>query len=812
MRLKKETERIDDDMMMNMNVIVCPVAMKRKRQQQRQQQRPGRRKKLTAITGTMPKRRREDAPGTVQKYLVENSVIYAESRKKLRTQQHTLFEKFITNITAYLAPGNLQEAPVTESTLTRDFHAGLLGHPKPILRALQRFGDCGIHKDIIRALHTKPQPQPLTEDDMRMFKDWRMYMTGVGTGTGTGTQTMSSHALTPSKFLQVLNTARRNHLDIANAAKLEVRVAARFCLVHGQRNSARVALLLASGFGNTYLDRQIQQYAEDYAEAKSTADELFPASPSTALDVTHLFLDLSDKMGRFRDFLAEVHEVHEFHEVHEVHELLHERVKGLREVVRGMGCGYSALLTLLCRLAEKANRCDIARLLVPAVDILTRVKNLSPWHHSLCEEVARAEEVRGFGSTSYPVNRLRHKMSCFANLILCFEHYLSAEKKIPCLQTFMQSALVADVRRALQVMASNRVVRNDLVKSDKHVHHAKRFVETALHFVRLLKPHWGRCADSLDQLKTQDILGSVPNRRIAADSNQRRAYTDDELARMMDMTMNPAEALFIALLTQVGLRVGALAHLRYDMILTDQHKPRDTCRVPEKGGKPRVFLPSKLLQDKIQALSDHLRQTNPDLSDNLRGCYVLNLRNIRRPLRVATLEQQLRAIGKRAGIEGVHVHPHAFRHTVVNKLVAAGNSLDLISKWLGHSDVKTTTYFYWVPTTEDIRRKMIDPFEDSYRETTTATTATTTTQAQQHTTSGILEAANLKVELCRLIISKFLTDEESAKKVRQQLPDLDLMITTIDRPLALEAIDMIDERNDTQEKEDIEDMQETFAR
>ena len=43
---------------------------------------------------------------------------------------------------------------------------------------------------------------------------------------------------------------------------------------------------------------------------------------------------------------------------------------------------------------------------------------------------------------------------------------------------------------------------------------------------------------------------------------------------------------------------------------------------------------------------------------------------------------------------GAHRHPHTARHTVVHELFAAGNSVALISKFMGHRTVQTTNYYY----------------------------------------------------------------------------------------------------------------------
>ena len=74
------------------------------------------------------------------------------------------------------------------------------------------------------------------------------------------------------------------------------------------------------------------------------------------------------------------------------------------------------------------------------------------------------------------------------------------------------------------------------------------------------------------------------------------------------------------------------------------------------------------------------------------------------------------AIARKAGIEGVSVHAHAFRHTIVGKLMDAGNSLELVSKYMGHSSLDVTGTYYWVPTIQEVTEKLNNPFTGAYQE------------------------------------------------------------------------------------------------
>ena len=64
----------------------------------------------------------------------------------------------------------------------------------------------------------------------------------------------------------------------------------------------------------------------------------------------------------------------------------------------------------------------------------------------------------------------------------------------------------------------------------------------------------------------------------------------------------------------------------------------------------------------------------------------------------------------------MHVHPHAFRHTLVCNLMGAGNSLEAVSKYMGHKSVGTTNAHYWVTTVEDLHKKIINPMSDKFQQ------------------------------------------------------------------------------------------------
>ena len=61
----------------------------------------------------------------------------------------------------------------------------------------------------------------------------------------------------------------------------------------------------------------------------------------------------------------------------------------------------------------------------------------------------------------------------------------------------------------------------------------------------------------------------------------------------------------------------------------------------------------------------------------------------------------------------MHMHPHAFRHTLVNKLMSTGNDMTKISRYIGHSSSHTTEKYYWTSTITEVASSMNIPWLSS---------------------------------------------------------------------------------------------------
>ncbi len=156
-----------------------------------------------------------------------------------------------------------------------------------------------------------------------------------------------------------------------------------------------------------------------------------------------------------------------------------------------------------------------------------------------------------------------------------------------------------------------------------------------------------------------------------------------------ERTFRDRAILFVALKT--ALRAQELVQLRWSQIM-ETPEGEILFRFLGKGSKVRYAAPG------IQALayvrdyherflrnSDHLFLSMPDRGKS----------NQRHPLSTRGLQKIVAAWGK-VTCSGRSVHPHALRHTAVQKAMDLGESI-LAQKLAGHSSPTTTSKFYTRP-------------------------------------------------------------------------------------------------------------------
>ncbi len=208
-----------------------------------------------------------------------------------------------------------------------------------------------------------------------------------------------------------------------------------------------------------------------------------------------------------------------------------------------------------------------------------------------------------------------------------------------------------------------------------------------------------------------DLIPSNPAegvRSVAEEPLAPRALERKEqlaLLRAVRKSDNLRDLAIITMLLHTGMRVGELCNLRVSDIRISTHSNMVTVR--EGKGTKRRNIP--LNSTVISVLKDYLKSLDTDehvvliTGPNPEKERFLFYGQKRMPLTDRGVRYIIQKYAYNAKIE--HLSPHVFRHTCAKNLIDAGQSIDRVSKILGHSNVNTTAV-YTIPTERDLHITM----------------------------------------------------------------------------------------------------------
>lgn len=173
------------------------------------------------------------------------------------------------------------------------------------------------------------------------------------------------------------------------------------------------------------------------------------------------------------------------------------------------------------------------------------------------------------------------------------------------------------------------------------------------------------------------------------------ALSPSEVRRTIGAADSRLERLVTVLFVTWGLRIGGLCRLQFSSehnvgsIRMAEDVP-SMMHTTEKNQKIRHIGPLNAVCRRL--IADWCLYDRPKVPSS----YLFP--SVKRTACVSTnhVWRLCRNVFIRAGISsnGVHVHPHAFRHTVIHMMYQCGASFEAIAKWIGHSNVKTTSNIY----------------------------------------------------------------------------------------------------------------------
>jgi len=163
------------------------------------------------------------------------------------------------------------------------------------------------------------------------------------------------------------------------------------------------------------------------------------------------------------------------------------------------------------------------------------------------------------------------------------------------------------------------------------------------------------------------------------------------------------DRFFLALLYDSGCRDQELLDLR----LKDFFMIKDSTElhIVGKGRKYRVTPISKEVQsmfDEYCALFHQERDLDESLFYTIRN----GIKTKMSPDNVARFMNKYEKQANMIKPDIPHIHPHLFRHSRAMHLYMAGMPLPLVSEWLGHSQLETTTIY--ARATTEMKRKAVE--------------------------------------------------------------------------------------------------------
>jgi len=237
-------------------------------------------------------------------------------------------------------------------------------------------------------------------------------------------------------------------------------------------------------------------------------------------------------------------------------------------------------------------------------------------------------------------------------------------------------------------------------KSDLHRLVSFASIDTILHFTPEL------CRNYFASISSQGIRPSTLHRKMAAVSefgkwgvrnklwhanpmdgvarvrrprHLPRPFSNDEMARLFALDLEPVERVMRGMLFLTGLRVTPLCKLKVGDVSYDP----PTIRAWVKGAKTQVIQMHPALKDLLYSYTL--------AHSDLRGQSPLLAQPNGRPYHRKTIERITAEWGVRAQVPACL--PHRFRHSFATRLLEAGVDIRLIKEAMGHEDISSTAIY-----------------------------------------------------------------------------------------------------------------------
>lgn len=167
--------------------------------------------------------------------------------------------------------------------------------------------------------------------------------------------------------------------------------------------------------------------------------------------------------------------------------------------------------------------------------------------------------------------------------------------------------------------------------------------------------------------------------------------------------MAERDRAIIRVLLSTGIRASELCGLTTEQITLTAHDPH--IRVFGKGRKEREVGLGREAARSFSRYLSHFRKPKP-------GVKAVFLNHKGTPLTPDGVDQILYRLRDWAGVSGVRVSAHTFRHTFAVEFLRQGGDIYMLSRLLGHTSVKTTEIYLKAVRSREARQNGVKVFED----------------------------------------------------------------------------------------------------
>jgi integrase len=340
-----------------------------------------------------------------------------------------------------------------------------------------------------------------------------------------------------------------------------------------------------------------------------------------------------------------------------------------------------------------------------------RLERLSPLTKEIAQDALALLMRRSHAKTQF-LKKRESMLMCNLARLMNFIHVYALQMYEGCSESeptnwFLANCTTDMIMDLLIDMIEQFKVSNERVKSSTENRHNSA---TSVHeylgfFVTGLKPRLTKCADTVGGIESRIILMNLKNKREPCSSDGRRALEEVEFRAMLDFTMDIRERSLLMMLWFVALRVTALGHVKYGTIVnTVTGDIRQSCKIREKQRQTREFILYDEVLPQMARYCDWFKTQVP--AEGIEHRYLFNLEDTTKPYSSHDISILVKRLSQRAHVTGVRVHPHMFRHTLIQRMIASGYTLEQASKIIGHSCSSTTSQYY---SDQSLRHIMENP-------------------------------------------------------------------------------------------------------